>query len=225
MFTNFRPVLILLAAFLVAVGSVFAQNADKAVAVLQTQYGKAYGSRLVAITGVDGQQQPREWHLFAFDLKQPNLISHFVVRGGKIVHAAKLDAERSKTWAAPILSWNAVKISSEGAFKLADAAARAAMVGFDSLDYRLMNDRATGLPVYQLQLKDIGRRVVGNLKIDASNGRVLSQSWPGKPGAGGMNGQDRIDWQIVKEEMGRVGRDIGTVFRGIGSNVRRRFQR
>jgi hypothetical protein len=99
------------------------------------------------------------------------------------------------------------------------------MVGFDSLDYRLMNDRATGLPVYQLELKDAGKRVVGNLKLDAMNGRLLSQSWPGKPGAGGMNRQDRIDWQIVKEEMGKVGRDIGTVFRDLGANVRRRFQR
>lgn len=225
MFTNFRLPFCLLAAVLAVAAPVAAQTADKAVAVLQTQYGRAYGSRMVAITGVDGQHQPKDWHLFAFDLKQPNLISHFVVRGGKIIHAAKLDAERSKAWAAPVLSWNAVKISSDGAFKLADATARAARVGFDSLDYRLMNDRTSGLPVYQLELKDAGRRVVGNLKIDAINGRLLSQSWPGKPGEGGMNRQDRIDWQIVKEEMGRVGRDIGTVFRDLGANVRRRFQR
>lgn len=205
---------------------VFAQNADRAVGVLQTQYGKAYGSRMVAITGVNGQHQPKEWHLFAFDLKQPSLISHFVVRGGRIVHAAMLDAERSRAWAAPVLAWNLVKISSEQAFRIADGAAKAAMVGFDSLDYRLMNDRATGVPVYQLELKDGAKRVVGNLKVDAANGRVLSQSWPGKPGARGLwNGQDRIDWQIVKEEMGKVGRDIGTVFRDLGSNVRRRLQR
>jgi hypothetical protein len=215
---------LLVAGFAVA-SPVVAQTADKAVAVLQTQYGKAYGSRMVAITGVDGQHQPKEWHLFAFDLKQPNLISHFVVRGGKIIHAVKLDAERSKAWAAPVLSWDAVKISSDAAFKLADASARAAMVGFDSLDYRLMNDRATGLPVYQLELKDVGKRVVGNLKFDAITGRMISQSWPGKPGAGGMNRQDRLDWQIVKEEMGKVGRDIGTVFRDLGANVRRQFQR
>ena len=225
MFTNFRPLLCLLAAVFAVGGPVVAQTADKAVTVLQTQYGRAYGSRMVAITGVDGQHQPKDWHLFAFDLKQPNLISHFVVRGGKIVHAAKLDAERSKAWAAPVLSWGEVKITSEAAFKLADAAARTATVGFDSLDYRLMNDRTSGRPVYQLELKDAGKRVVGNLKIDAINGRFLDQSWPGKPGAGGMNRQDRIDWQIVKEEMGRVGRDIGTVFRDFGTNVRRRFQR
>jgi hypothetical protein len=225
MFTGSRIPLCLLAVVLAVGSPVFAQTADKAVAVLQAQYGKAYGSRMVAITGQDGQHQPKDWHLFAFDLNAPKLISHFVVRGGRIIHAAKLDAERSKVWAAPVLSWNAVKITSEGAFKLADASARAAMVGFDSLDYRLMNDRATGLPVYQLELKDAGKRVVGNLKLDAMNGRLLSQSWPGKPGAGGMNRQDRIDWQIVKEEMGKVGRDIGTVFRDLGANVRRRFQR
>ena len=225
MFTNPRILLGLLFAVFAVGSPIFAQTADKAVSVLQTQYGKAYGSRLVAITGVDGQHQPKDWHLFAFDLKAPNLISHFVVRGGKIVHAVKLDPERSKTWAAPVLSWNAVKISSEGAFKLADTSARAAMVGFDSLDYRLMNDRTSGLPVYQLELKDAGKRVVGNLKIDAINGRLLSQNWPGKPGAGGMNRQDRVDWQFVKEEMGKVGRDIGTVFRDLGANVRRRFQR
>ena len=225
MFTKFRIFFWLLAAVFVAVAPVAAQTAGNAVAVLQAQYGRAYGSRMVAITGVNGQHQPKEWHIFAYDLKEPTVISHFIVRGGKIAHAAKLDARRSKTWAAPILSWNAVGISSEAVFKLADASARAAMVGFDSLDYRLMNDRGTGLPVYQLQLKDAGGRVVGNLKIDASNGGLLSQNWPGKPGAGGMNGQDRIDWQIVKEEMGKVGRDIGTVFRGLGDNVRRHLQR
>jgi len=216
----------LLALVLAAGVPVSAQNADKAVAVLKAQYGKAYGSRMVAITGVDGQHQPKEWHIFAFDLKQPNLISHFVVRAGKIAQAVMLDPERSKTWAAPVLSWDMVKVTSEQAFKLADVSARAAMVGFDKLDYRLMNDRATGVPIYQLELKDAGRKVVGNLKIDAISGRLISQSWPGKPGAGGLwNGQDRLDWQIVKEEMGKVGRDLGTVFRDLGANVRRRFQR
>ncbi|MFM7183119.1 MAG: hypothetical protein ACKO2G_16875 [Verrucomicrobiales bacterium] len=225
MFTNSRVLFGLIFAVFAGVSPVVAQTADKAVGVLQTQYGIAYGSRMVAITGVDGQHQPKEWHLFAFDLKEPNLISHFVVKGGKITMAVKLDPQRSKVWAAPVLSWNAVKISSETAFKTADTSARAAMVGFDSLDYRLMNDRTTSLPVYQLELKDAGKRVVGNLKIDAINGRLVSQNWPGKPGAGGMNRQDRLDWQIVKEQMGKVGRDIGTVFRDLGANVRRRFQR
>ncbi len=226
MYRIFRISLMVAVATLVGIATLPAQTAASAVAVLQKQYGKVYGGRLVAITGQKGQHQPKDWHLFAYDLQRPALVSHFVVRGGKIVTAAMLDERRSQAWAAPVLGWDKVKISSEEAFKIADGTARAAAVGFDSLDYRLMNDRTTGSPVYQLELKDSRGLVVGNLKVDAVRGRVLSQSWPGKPGAGGIwNGQDKIDWQIVKEEMGKVGRDIGTVFRDLGNNVRSRFQR
>ena len=198
-----------------------AQTAAKAVAILQQQYGKVYASRLVAVTGVNGGPQPKEWHLFAYDLKQPTLISHFVVKGGKLANAAMLDAQRSKQWAAPVIGWDKVKTDSEQVFKLADAAARAAAVGFNAIDYRLMADRTTRVPVYQVELRDAAGKSVGRLKIDGAQGRVLSQSWGGVL----WNGQDRLDWQIVKQEMGKAGRDIGAAFRKLGDNVSKSLKR
>ena len=224
MYRILRNLLVTAMAIGLCVASLSAQTAAKAVGVVQQQYGKVYGDRLVAVTGENGGPQPKEWHLFAYDLKQPTLISHFVVSGGKIVNAAMLDAQRSKSWAAPTIGWNRVKVDTEQVFKIADATARAATVGFNSIGYRLMADRASGIPVYQIELTDAAGKPVGNLKIDGVQGRVLSQSWRGQ--AGGLwNGQDRIDWQIVKEEMGKVGRDIGTAFRKLGDNVSKSFKR
>ena len=203
-----------------------ASSAKSSVAVLQSQYGKVYASRLVAITGMGGQPEPKAWHLFAYDLQNPSLISHFVVTGEKITEAVMLDPERSKKWAAPVLAWEEVAVDTKKAFEIADKAARLALVGFDSLDFRLMSDRRTRKPVYQLELKDAKAKVVGYLRISAISGEILSQNWTGKPGVQmPWSGEEKIDWDIVKEEMSKVGRGIGGAFRKLGNNVRDQFKR
>ena len=207
-------------------GVVRAEQAGKAVGILQKQYGKTYGTRLVAVTGVGGEPQPKEWHLFAYDLKRPALVSHFVVRGGQIVEAAMLDEQRSQAWAAPVLAWDKVKVGSEEAFKIADVTARAAQVGFDRVDYRLMSDRKSGAPVYNLELRDAAGKVVGYVVINGTNGKVVSQDWQGMAGFKmPWSGQEKLDWQIVKEEMAKVGRDIGGAFKKLKENVGRTFKR
>lgn len=196
------------------------QTATKAAGVVLKQYGSDYGKLMVAVTGQKGSHQPEQWHVFAYDLKNPRTISHWVVAGGKIVGAAMLDAQRSKQWAAPILPYDRVKIDSDAAFKVADVTARAARIGFDSVDYRLMADRLSGAPVWMLQLSDSKGKVVGSLRIDAARGTVLSQNW----GRGGM-GADRFDWSVVTQEMNRIGHDIGVSWQRFKEDVRNKFSR
>ncbi len=214
MFHLIRHVLILSVLAVTAV-SVPAQTASRAVSVVLKQYGSAYGQRLVAVTGLNGSHQPAEWHVFAYDLKTQGTISHWVLAGGKITAAAMLDAQRSRQWAAPVLPWDRVKVDSDAAFKIADATARQAAVGFDSLGYRLMTDRRSGAAVWLLELADSRGKTVGSLRIDAVHGTVLSQSW----GKGGF-GADRFDWKVVKQEMNKIGHNIGSSWQRFKQDVR-----
>jgi hypothetical protein len=199
-----------------------ADEAGKAVGVLLKHYGKAYGQRLVAVTGERGQDQPKQWHIFAYDLKEPSTIGHFVVSGSRVQSAKLLDAARSRQWAAPVLDWGQVRVDSGRVFRLADASARAAQVGFDSLTYQLTTDRTTLRPVWQVELTDAAGLAVGTLRVDAGDGRVLSQAW----GAMAAGGRGRgPDWQIIREEMRKVGRDIGNSWQMFREDVRRGFRR
>lgn len=182
-------------------------------------YGKGYQDRMVAVTGTQGGPQPREWHFFAYDLRNPGRISHFVVGGGKVTGAVLLDPARSRQWGAPVLPWATVAKDSDHVFKMANAAAVAARVGFNSLSYRLVTDEQRGRAVWDAELADVAGARVGSVRVDANTGAVLGQSW----GGGGAPGVGRLDWDTIRREMKEAGRDIGNSFQQFTEDVGRRF--
>jgi len=192
---------------------------DAANAVFR-EYGQGYTDRMVTVAGQGGEPEPGQWHVFAYDLKTPGLMAHFIVRNGVVESASVLDAEVSKQWAAPIMPWRQVRIDSDVAFRTANNAAINARRGFDRVDYRLASPREGGNPRYYMELRDANLMVVGILQIDAVTGAILNQQWPAElqrhPGG---DRQDAVDWATVRDEMAKAGRNIGDAFRRMGRSI------
>ena len=67
-----------------------------------------------------------------------------------------------------------LNLDSDGAFRTAEKEASRNQVGFDSLNYRLAVDGASGQPVWIVEMFDYEQRPVGTVRIAASNGTLLS---------------------------------------------------
>jgi hypothetical protein len=67
-----------------------------------------------------------------------------------------------------------LNLDSDGAFRAAEKEASRNQVGFDSVNYRLSADAGSGQPVWNLEMFDYEQRPVGNVRIAAGNGALLS---------------------------------------------------
>ena len=67
-----------------------------------------------------------------------------------------------------------LNLDSDGAFRTAENEASRNQVGFDSVNYRLSVDGASGQPVWTLEMFDYEQRPVGTVRIAAGNGTLLS---------------------------------------------------
>jgi len=203
-----------------------ATTAKAAVDVVVKQFGKAYAERIISVSGQKGEPEPAAWHVFAYDLQQQGLVSHFVVQNGKLAGAGLLDAARSHPLAGPRLPWTRIKLDSPQIFRQANNAAINAKVGFDSIDYHLTTDRRNNIPVFEVWLKNAQGRIVGTLGISATDGRIVSSNFPAtpQPANRAQAGGDGGTWQAVRREMNESFRGIGDAFRKFGRDVQDRFQ-
>lgn len=198
--------------------------AKQAISAVLNSYGKAYNNRLVAVVGQKGAHQPVVWHIMAYDLKVAGRLSYFQVANGKIVQATLLSAEQSENRLGPAFKMNNLRKNSTDAFAIANAAATAAKVGFHTLSYEIVGRGPGQSPIYNLELRDFQERVVAELVVDGTSGKMIAANWVAQPTAKAYtNPLDRIDWQRIKNTSKEVGRDIGDGFREFGRGVRRTF--
>lgn len=212
---------------LVAVGEARAQGSvpsKQAISAVLNSYGKAYNDRLVAVVGQKGAHQPVVWHIMAYDLKEAGRLSYFQVANGKIVQATLLSAEQSKNRMGAAFKMNDLRKNSTDAFAIANAAARAAKVGFHTLSYEIVGRGPGQAPIYNLELRDFQERVVAELVLDGASGKMIAANWEAQPTVKAYtNPLNRIDWQRIKNTSKDVGRNIGDGFKKFGRDVKRTF--
>jgi hypothetical protein len=148
-------------------------TAYEALQVIRKSKGDDALAKLVEVRGETGRPQPQAWTILMNDPSARAGIREFVVSGSEILsERAPLRGYSDRTQLPP-LAIPRLNLDSDGAFRIADAQAKDKKVGFDSVDYLLRTNDATGAPMWVLRLFDYMGAPVGSLHVSAEDGSVI----------------------------------------------------
>jgi hypothetical protein len=229
----------LLATLLVA-GPVLAQespSAYEALRVIGTQLNRQMVNRIISVSGVDGDPQPRTWKVQVADRNANGGVREIVVEDNRVV--SQRVPNRSVVGSTQGATINTAKLNldSTGAYSVASHTAHTSHVTFSSTDYTLRTDDR-GNPIWIVTLADRSNRPVGTIHIRASDGRVsrVEGMYQGRNMEQVEEYRDDVDNspsadEEVQEEEAEdadeniVKRDIKRLFRRTRADARRMFGR
>ena len=163
----------LLASLLLATSALAQENpsAYDALKVVGTQLNREMMSRIISVTGVDGDPQPRAWKILVGDRRANSGVREITVEDNRI--AAQRIPNRSVVGSAEGHTINTARLNldSTGAYAVASHTAETSHVTFAFVSYTLRTDDR-GNPVWIVTLEDRSRRPVGTIHIKANDGRV-----------------------------------------------------
>ena len=163
-----------LVAALTVAGPVFAQespSAYEALRVIGTQLNRQMVNRVISVTGVDGDPQPRTWKILVADRNANGGVREIVIEDNQIV--SQRIPNRSVVGSSEGATINTAKLNldSTGAYSVASHTAHTSHVTFSTTSYTLRTDDR-GNPIWVVTLADRSNRPVGTIHIRASDGRV-----------------------------------------------------
>lgn len=164
---------LLLASLLLAPAALAQENpsAYEALRVVGTQLNRDLINRVISVTGVDGDPQPRTWKVLVEDRRAQGGVREITVEDNAI--ASQRIPNRSVVGSAEGNTINTARLNldSTGAYAVASRTADTAHVTFTFVTYTLRTDDR-GNPVWVVSLEDRSRRPVGTIHIKAHDGRV-----------------------------------------------------
>lgn len=146
-----------------------------AMRIIARDRGADYLPRMLHLIGEKGVDQPPVWRVIARDAK--GAVREFYVGKGAIMSDGVLPPEHANGIGATPLPMQRLNIDSDAAFAKAEAAARAAKIGFDSVNYQLRCLELSTNAAWFLTLLNAEGGRVGELSIGASTGTVITQTW------------------------------------------------
>jgi hypothetical protein len=163
----------LLASLLLAT-SVWAQenpSAYDALKVVGTQLNRDMVSRVVSVTGVDGDPQPAAWTILVADRAAPGGVREIIVKDNRV--ASQRIPNRSVAGSPEGHTINTAKLNldSTGAYAVANHTADTSHVTFSFVSYTLRTDDR-GNPTWIVTLEDRSRKPLGTIHIKANDGRI-----------------------------------------------------
>jgi hypothetical protein len=226
---------LLLASMLLA-SPVLAQenpSAYEALRVIGTQMNRQIVNRVISVSGVDGDPQPRSWKILVADRNANGGVREIVVEGNRI--ASQRVPNRSVVGSTQEATINTTKLNldSTGAYSVASHTAETSHVVYALTSYTLRTDEK-GNPIWIVTLGDRSGRPLGTIHVRASDGRVtrVEGMYQGRNMEQvEVNRDDALDNSpAVEEENGDadeniVKRDIKRMFRRTTDDARRMFQR
>lgn len=163
----------LLASLVLATSALAQENSSayEALKAVGTQLNREMMSRIISVTGVDGDPQPRAWKILVADRQANGGVREITVEDNRI--AAQRIPNRSVVGAADGHTINTARLNldSTGAYAVASHTAETSHVIFTFVTYTLRTDDR-GNPVWVVTLEDRSRRPVGTIHIKANDGRV-----------------------------------------------------
>jgi hypothetical protein len=163
----------LLASLLLATTALAQENpsAYEALRVIGTQLNRDMVSRVISVTGVDGDPQPRGWKVLVADRHAAGGVREVIVEGNRIV--SQRVPNRSVVGSSEGNTINTAKLNldSTGAYAVASHTAETSHVTFSFTSYTLRTD-ARGNPTWIVTLEDRSRKPLGTIHIKANDGRV-----------------------------------------------------
>ena len=163
----------LLAALLVA-GPVLAQespSAYEALRVIGTQLNRQMVNRIISVSGVDGDPQPRTWKILVADRNAKGGVREIVVEDNQVVSQRVPNRSVVGSSEGATISTAKLNLDSTGAYSVASHTAHTSHVTFSTTSYTLRTDDR-GNPIWVVTLADRSNRPVGTIHIRASDGRV-----------------------------------------------------
>jgi len=162
-----------LASLLLATAALAQENpsAYEALRVVGTQLDRDLMSRVISVTGVDGDPQPRSWKILVGDRRANGGVREIVVEDNRI--ASQRVPNRSVTGSTEGATINTARLNldSTGAYSVASHTAETSHVTFTFASYALRTD-GRGNPTWIVTLEDRSRKPVGTIHIKANDGRV-----------------------------------------------------
>jgi len=139
--------------------------------------GAAIGSRVVALLGERGAEQPAVWRVVAKDPSFAGQFREYEVKGGRVISENAVPPAESAAYVTTPLVRGKIKIDSPVVFWRAHTEGRKALIGFDAVDYELRNAEFSSTPVWVVRLRTKNGTMVGELAVSAVSGQVLRRSW------------------------------------------------
>lgn len=128
---------------------------------------------LAEIKAKDGVPQPSEWIVLCNDPSTHGGVRELTISNGHVVSERTPMGEFAGEGGLPHLTITPTTIDSGAVFKIVDREAKAAHLGFDSIDYVLRVDAISGKPLWIVQLYKSSGVLVGTMEISAESGEVL----------------------------------------------------
>jgi hypothetical protein len=163
----------LLASLLLATAALAQENpsAYEALRVVGTQVNREMVSRVISVTGVDGDPQPRSWKVLVADRHANGGVREIIVENNRV--ASQRVPNRSVVGSAEGATINTARLNldSTGAYSVASHTAETSHVTFTFVSYTLRTDDH-GNPTWVVTLEDRSRKPLGTIHIKANDGRI-----------------------------------------------------
>jgi hypothetical protein len=164
-----------LPALLLATGSALAEenpSAYEALRVMGTQLNRSLVTKVVSLSGVEGNPQPRSWKILVEDRNAASGVREIVVEGDQIVSQRVPNRSVAGSAQGATINTTRLNLDSTGAYSVASHTAETSHVTYSLTSYTLRTDEK-GNPVWIVTLADRSNRPVGTMHIRASDGRVV----------------------------------------------------
>jgi hypothetical protein len=163
----------LLASLVLATAALAQENpsAYEALRVVGTQLNREMMSRVISVTGVDGDPQPKTWTILVGDRRANGGVREITVEDNRI--ASQRTPNRSVVGSTEGNTINTARLNldSTGAYSVASHTAETSHVTFSLASYTLRTDDR-GNPVWLVTLEDRSRKPLGTIHIKANDGRI-----------------------------------------------------
>ena len=227
----------LLAAFLLATpalgqqeGSQENASAYEALRVIGTQLNRDLVNRVISVSGVDGDPQPRTWKILVADRRADGGVREIVVEDQRIV--SQRIPKRSVTGSTEGATINTARLNldSTGAYAVASHTAETSHVTHALVSYTLRTDES-GNPVWIVTLEDRSSRPLGTIHVRANSGSVtrVEGMYTGRNMTQVEEDRDRVESPETDEaddaDENIVKRNLKRMFRRTKEDAHHIFQR
>ena len=199
------------AALLLPLAAFGRETAYQALRIVGAERSQALLHSVVEVKGRNGAPQPELWTILLNDPKARGGVREMEVANGHIVGERTPVKAYSGQADGSVLNFSALNLDSEGAFALAEAEARAAKVGFYSVDYVLRCGDDSAAPVWNIELLDAQQHSLGSVRVAADTGVVISKTLQNQTTKGGWAAGGGLKGRLVRfsDSVGRSMRHVG----------------
>jgi len=146
-------------------------SAYEALRVVGTQLNRDMMSRVISVTGVDGDPQPKMWKILVGDRRANGGVREITVEDNRIASQRVPNRSVAGSTEGATINTARLNLDSTGAYSVASHTAETSHVTFALVSYTLRTDDF-GNPTWIVTLEDQSRKPLGTIHIKANDGRV-----------------------------------------------------